>query len=155
MYQSFAFPDDDSPQWNQLHELHMAAMMGNLDEVARLLDAAEACSVNALDACGCAAIHWAALSSSVELMLLLVERGANVRATTATSATALHIAAYNGRVAICKLLLLHGADVHAEDSEGRVALYDARFMTGGACPCAAARVAGRSSARSLESNPPE
>ena len=132
MYQAFCFPEGD---WGALNDLHMAAMMGNLADCTRLVDAVK--DINAVDARGCSVIHHAALSENVEVMLLLLERGADVHARTATAATALHIGAFNGRVAICKLLLLRGIDVHAEDVDGHTAVYDARFMMGSACPCAA------------------
>ena len=134
MYQDFCFRDDDTGM-STLQELHLALMMSDVDEVQRLIAIAD---VNAVDAGSRAAIHHAALGTSVEAMLLLLESGANVHALTATGATALHISAFNGRVAICKLLVMHDADLRAEDCNGHTPLYDATYMSStGSCPCAA------------------
>jgi len=136
----FCFPSaDDSAA--ALQDLHLAAMLGQLDDLARMIDDVSADSnlINASDSRGCAAIHHAALGTSAETILLLLERGADIHARTASRATALHLAAFNGRVAICKLLVLHGSDVNAKDADERTPLYDARFALLGtpACPCSA------------------
>ena len=147
MYQRFCFDLDGA--WTPVRRLHMAAMMGQEDDLVRLLDQAEArglndCAatdhaagslVNARDAHDCTAIHWAALGSSETIVLLLLECGADVTARTDTGATALHLAAFNGRLRICQLLLLHGAGVDDVDCEGRTPLYDATFMRSRPCPC--------------------
>ena len=138
MYMHFAFPDC-AADWGPLQDIHTAAMLGNHVELARLLDKTDASRLHDADAYGARAIHHAALGSSVEAALLLLEHGADVHALTSTRATALHVAAYNGRIAICKLLVLHGADVHAVDADGRNALFDATYEHGRApaCPCTA------------------
>lgn len=131
MYQRFCFPEEGGDDGHG--PLHMAAMMGDLADVTRRLDAGA--SVNAADQHGCTTLHHAALSSSVEVCLQLLERGAVVNARMNGGATALHVAAFNGRVAICKLLVLHNANVHAEDEDGHPPRYDALYMQGKACPC--------------------
>jgi len=111
-------PDCISPA----HELHLAAMMGDLSDVERFLGHVH---VDEADARGWAAIHHAALGTSPEMLLLLLMRGASVTACTGTGATPLHLAAFNGRQVLCKLLVLHSADLHAEDEDGRTPLFDA------------------------------
>lgn len=111
-------PDCISPA----HELHLAAMMGDLSDVERFLGHVH---VDEADARGWAAIHHAALGTSPEMLLLLLMRGASVTACTGTGATPLHLAAFNGRQVLCKLLVLHSADLHAQDEDGRTPLFDA------------------------------
>ena len=130
MYQTFCFDPDCGP----LSELHTAAMLGSHDDVERLI-ARHSHELDRADLHGYTALHHAALSSSVECVLLLIERGACLDAKTKTNATALHVAAHNGRLSTCKLLVTKGADVHAVDDFGCMALYDATYDSGRSCPC--------------------
>ena len=136
MYMNFGLLDPASCS-GSLYELHTSLMMGDeISEIVGLLDRGTI-DVNAPDQHGCTAIHHAALGTSVAAVLALLERRADATARTRTRATALHVAAYNGRMATCVLLVLHGADVHAEDDDGRVPLFDATYLSGKHCPCAA------------------
>lgn len=63
------------------------------------------------------AVHSAAGSGRLEMLQLLVEKGANLHAENEDGTTALHIAASNGRESVVNLLLKNGADIHKESKE--------------------------------------
>lgn len=143
LYHRFCFSDEPangSAAWTPLRDMQTAAMMGDLNGLSRLLDQKtppilDKDLLSQHDAAGYSLIHHACLSANVEVVMLLLDKGADPCALTATKATALHIAAYNGRDAICKLLLLRGADVDAVDDSGLKPIDDARYMRGAKCAC--------------------
>ncbi|BDI33620.1 hypothetical protein CCAX7_56710 [Capsulimonas corticalis] len=69
------------------------------------------------------AFWYAAGSSSVSTIALMLERGVPVDSRYAKGMTPLMRAAGQGRDDICRLLLAHGADVNAVDSIGATALH--------------------------------
>src|SRR5437762_9389979 len=66
--------------------------------------------VNAPQADGMTALHWAAYRDDLETAKLLVEAKANVAATNRYGVTPLSLACQNGNGTIVELLLEHGAD---------------------------------------------
>src|SRR5580765_4285476 len=66
--------------------------------------------VNAAQADGMTALHWAAYHDDLETTKLLVEAKANVKATNRYGVTPLSLACQNGNTAIVELLLEHSAD---------------------------------------------
>jgi ankyrin repeat protein len=98
-----------------------AAQSGDRDGVRALLK--QAADVNAAQADGMTALHWAAMRNDAELAQTLLYAGANVRATTRINGyTALLLAARNGNGAVMAPLIKSGADVNAPTSNGTTPL---------------------------------
>ncbi len=78
--------------------------------------------VNAVQADGTTALHWAVERDAEEIVQLLVRAGANVKATNRYGATPLWLASLNGNAATIGMLLEAGADASAASDEGETAL---------------------------------
>src|ERR1041385_8896856 len=88
-----------------------AAQARDRTAVANLLR--QAADVNAAQADGMTALHWAALNDDAALAETLLYAGANVKATTRLNAyTPLLLAAKDGRAAVIDPLVKAGADVN-------------------------------------------
>ena len=74
-------------------------------------------------------MHEAALNGRVEIVKLLLERGADPNAKFYDGSTSLHIAAHLGRVEIVKILLEHGANPLIADNGGHIPLDYAKDST--------------------------
>jgi ankyrin repeat protein len=81
--------------------------------------------VNAAQADGMTALHWAAYLDSFEIAKLLVDAGANVKAANRYEVTPLSLACANGNSAIVELLLNAGADANTSLHGGETALMTA------------------------------
>ena len=98
-----------------------AAQNGDRDSVRSLLK--QAADVNAAQADGMTALHWAAMRDDAELAQTLLYAGANVRATTRiNSYTPLLLAAKNGNAEVLAPLISAGADVNAATGNGTTSL---------------------------------
>jgi len=98
-----------------------AAQAGDRDAVRSLLK--QAADVNASQADGMTALHWAAMRNDASLAEMLLYAGANVKASTRiNSYTALLLAAKNGNAAVMEPLIKAGADVNGRTSNGTTAL---------------------------------
>jgi ankyrin repeat protein len=104
----------DPPQGAAL--LGRAARMQHLDVVRVLLDAGV--PVDAKDARGYTAMHWAAFWDVVAAIDLLHDRGAAVDPVADRGVTPLHEAARIGRVAAARRLLQLGADRTRRTADG-------------------------------------
>jgi len=82
-------------------------------------------SINAAEADGFTALHWAAQQNDLQLVELLLGAGANARQSTRYSITPLYLAAVNGNAAIMERLLKAGADPNATAQEGQTMLMTA------------------------------
>ena len=71
-------------------ELHIAAQVGDVESVKRLLDGASPTLLHARDANNWQAVHEAARSGSLSVLKLLVERGADVTARTMSGGSPLY-----------------------------------------------------------------
>ena len=91
--------------------------------VNALLD--QGADVNAPEADGATALHWAAQSDDVEMLGLLVDAGADVSAKNRFNVTPLELAANNGNAAAIERLLQAGADANATSREGQTPLMSA------------------------------
>src|SRR5262245_55191706 len=85
-----------------------AAMAGDKDGVRALLK--QAADVNAAQADGMTALHWAAMKNDAELAQMLLYAGANIKATTRIGAyTPLILAAKNGSADVMAPVIKAGA----------------------------------------------
>jgi hypothetical protein len=104
--------------------LHAAAKRNRLDEAASLLD--EAADVNGrTDRQQLTALMVAAKYGHIEMVRLLVERGAEVDATEPGGFTALMLASFRGYREIAVTLLENGADMNVALEDGRTPLFAA------------------------------
>ena len=85
-----------------------AAKNGDRDGLRSLLE--KKANVNAADADGTTALHWAAYRDEVETADMLIRAGAKVNAANDTGVTALWIASQNGSEGMVRRLLVAGAN---------------------------------------------
>lgn len=92
-------------------EVADAAMRGNKDLVRSLLQ--RKANVNAPQADGTTALHWAVNRDELDTAELLIRTGANVSAANRVGATPLQLAAQNGNAPMIEKLIKAGADPNA------------------------------------------
>jgi ankyrin repeat protein len=109
-----------------------AALDGRLLEAAKNSDKAaiqallpQHPDVNAADADGSTALHWAVRHDDLETANLLLRGGANVKAVTHYGVTPLNLACVNGNAPMIETLLKAGADANAAVPGGETALMTA------------------------------
>ena len=95
----------------------------NLERVRALIE--DGADVNAAQADGTTALHWAALRDQLETATALVRAGAEVDAANRYGVRPLNLACTNGNEAIVRLLLDAGADPNATLPGGETALMTA------------------------------
>jgi ankyrin repeat protein len=81
--------------------------------------------VNASEADGSTALHWAVRLDDLALVDVLLKAGANVRAATRYNVTPIALAAGAGHAAIVERLLAAGADPNSTSEEGQTTLMTA------------------------------
>lgn len=86
---------------------------------------AQGADVNAVQADGMSALHWAAYQDNPEIAALFVKAGADVRAASRYGVTPLSLACTNGNAAMVELLLAAGADAGAPLPGGETPLMTA------------------------------
>ncbi len=96
--------------------LHSAAIIGDVAEVQRFLEASM--NADAADEFGRTPLIWAGAMGRPEVARLLVEKGAKVDLSDDSGRTALAWAAMRGEPETLKLLLDNGADVNATAKNG-------------------------------------
>jgi ankyrin repeat protein len=82
-------------------------------------------NINATEADGSTALHWAAQRNDLKLVELLLAAGANAKAATRYNITPLYFACLNGNVAIAERLLKAGADPNGTSQEGQTTVMTA------------------------------
>src|SRR5215831_4871662 len=97
-----------------------AVMRGDKEAMQKLLD--EHSDVNASQADGATALHWAVFHSDKEMVDILLRAGANTKAANREGATPLWLASTNGDAAIIAALLKAGADPNEHLPLGRTPL---------------------------------
>lgn len=96
-----------------------AAMRGDVQTVRTLVG--QGADVNEAQGDGMTALHWAALTGSVEMAEVLISAGASVSAVTRLGDyTPLHLASGEANTAIVRALLAAGSDPNALTSTGSV-----------------------------------
>ena len=78
--------------------------------------------VNAADASGSTALHWAAEQNDAHMAEALLAAGANVKASTRYNITPLYFACLNGNAALVERFLKAGADPNSTSEDGQPAL---------------------------------
>lgn len=104
-------------------QLVEAAKAGNREVVQVLLQ--QRANVNAPEADGTTALHWAVRANDGEMTELLIRAGANVKAATRYGVTPLSLAATNGNAALIETLIRAGADPNTARPEGETVLMTA------------------------------
>ena len=82
-------------------------------------------TVNAAEADGMTALHWAVRADDLETTQTLIRAGANVSAANRYGITPLSLAATNGNPIITRTLLKAGANVNAAGPDGETVLMTA------------------------------
>jgi ankyrin repeat protein len=100
-----------------------ALMRGDKATVRTLLE--QKADVNAPQADGATALHWAVFKSDKEMVDLLIRAGANAKAANREGATPLWLASVNGDAVIVEALIKGGADPNEKLPLGRTPLMEA------------------------------
>src|SRR2546426_5258102 len=81
--------------------------------------------VNAAEADGTTALHWAARANDLQAAEMLIRAGGSVKSANRYGVTPLYLASTNGNAAMIELLLKAGADPNSALPEGETALMTA------------------------------
>jgi ankyrin repeat protein len=100
-----------------------ALMAGDKAAARKLLD--QHADVNAPQADGATALHWAVFRSDKEMVDLLIRAGANAKAANREGATPLWLASVNGDAPVIEALIKGGADPNEKLPLGRTPLMEA------------------------------
>lgn len=106
--------------------IHTAVQQGEIEQVKKLLSVNPQL-VNAKDESGRTPLHWAARIQKLEMVKLLLERGADVNAKDDNGIAALHHLVFRGNLEGVEHLLEHGADVNIVDKDGNTPLSSTSF----------------------------
>ena len=106
----------------QIINIYEQAIKGDVDAIQTAFQHSPF-DTNALNAEGQSLLFLAAAHGHVEVVKILLDKGATVDAQGADGRTALHIAAYEGHVEVVKMLLDEGAAIDAKNTDDGTALY--------------------------------
>lgn len=109
----------------QAADLKLMDAVKNNDAKAVSALLAQHADVNATEADGFTALHWAAQRDELDIAELLLNAGANVKAASQYNITPLSLACTNGDAAMIDRFLKAGADANATSEEGQTALMTA------------------------------
>ncbi|XP_044231264.1 ankyrin repeat domain-containing protein 6 [Thunnus albacares] len=101
--------------------LHRAAMVGNSDAIAALIQGG--CAVDLQDRDGNTALHEVSWHGFSQCVKLLVKAGADVHIRNKTGNTALHLACQNAHAQTARLLLLGGSTPDTKNNVGDTCLH--------------------------------
>lgn len=110
--------------------IHDAIARGNVEVVKSLLDK-DPDLVKAVDGKGKTPLHSAVTYKRMDVMELLLDKGADIGARDITGMTPLHVAAMLGRSDEAKWLLEHGADPEVKDDYGDMPIHTAAIFGNG------------------------
>ena len=100
------------------------AVCGDVHEVVEMMDGGVLPDTH--DESGTTALHLASLNNHKDLVLVLVQRGADVNKQTDGGVTPLHWAAWTNSTDVISVLLQQGALTNISDNFGSTALDEAR-----------------------------
>ena len=100
-----------------------AAKQGDKDAVQALIK--QRADVNAPEADGTTALHWAVRSDQLDTVTLLIRAGANAKAVNRYGVTPLSLAATGGNAGVIEMLIKAGADPNDTREEGETVLMTA------------------------------
>lgn len=107
-------------QWTALS---LAAEGGHINCCRNILDVRNV-EINSQNKSGHTALHIAARKDRVEVVRLLLKKGASLKTKDTNGQTALHLAADSGRHKVVDVLRkANGIELNAQDNEGRTALH--------------------------------
>ncbi|KAI6657258.1 hypothetical protein LOD99_5 [Oopsacas minuta] len=95
------------------YSLHQACRLNNKDIVEKLLK--EGATPWEKDEYGFSAMHYAAFSGSLEVLMILIENNGSIHARTDDERTPLHLAARKGYSTVVEFLLCNKASTHVKD----------------------------------------
>ena len=102
--------------------IHDEARAGNLEEV-RVLVSHNPELLHAVDKDGRTALHWACRGRNADLIVFLVEQGADVNAQDSSQVAPLHSLASRGNAAMMERLLEIGAKIDIQTYDGQTSLH--------------------------------
>jgi len=105
--------------------LHLAAFVGNVDNVKLLLDRGADIRLRAKTKFHNTPLLIALLTGHVDTVRLLLDRGADIFDRQAEGTAALHHAALSGDLEMVKLLLERGAELNSREDNGRTPVDEA------------------------------
>lgn len=97
--------------WCGVTPLHKAALEGNAEAAAHLLDSGA--FIDTPDSVGRSPLHCAVINGHMELVTLLLDREADIEAREQAMGSPLHCAAGEQKLEIITILLNRGADIEA------------------------------------------
>jgi ankyrin repeat protein len=109
------------PAHSKNRPIHEYAADGNVPAVVQDL-ATNSHDLNLPDDAGRTPLHLAATHCRINVVLLLLDKGAKINVKAAGGATPLDLAAQEGCADVVNLLLVKGAKVNTRDDQGRTAL---------------------------------
>jgi ankyrin repeat protein len=102
-------------------EIHEAAREADLNKVKDILEKNPQL-INIKDKEGRTPLYWASRGVHIEMIKLLIEKGADVNARDKNNITALHNLASQGHKEAAELLIAKGADLNIKDNAGWIPL---------------------------------
>lgn len=106
-----------------LTALHFAAVQNHVVAANELLNKGVPVDVRAPAKNNTTPLHWAAYNESIDVIRLLIKKGADINAKADNGWTPLHFAVRTGKtVAVANLVKL-GADVNAKDGSGNMPIH--------------------------------
>src|SRR5208283_3075670 len=123
---SSGVPTKSSEKASIENQLGLAAARGHFMQVKSLLD--KGAPVDGKNTDGWTALMLASGNGRMDVMQLLIERGADINAKeTGAEVTSLMLASHQGQIEVVKLLLDKGAHIDAHAKNGETALMGASF----------------------------
>jgi len=104
-----------------LEDFYQFIRSGSLEEVTRLLDQHQEW-LNAKDSNNLPPLSQAAIDGQIEVVFLLIDKGADLETGDNEGSTPLHNACASGRSEIVKYLVANGAQINSRDNFGMTAL---------------------------------